>query len=63
METVFHTSGFSLSHTLNCGQCFRFREDAEGTFTGIVGDRKIVLRQDGDDVLVTTFSNEDPSWV
>ena len=63
METVFHTSGFSLSHTLNCGQCFRFREDAEGTFTGIVGDRKIVLRQDGDDVLVTTFSNDDPSWV
>ena len=62
METVFHTSGFSLSDTLNCGQCFRFREQ-DGVFTGIVGDRKIVLRQDGDDVTAASSDGADPAWI
>lgn len=63
METVFHISGFSLSNTLSCGQCFRFRQDGNGVFTGIVGDRKIILRQDGDSVIAADCSGDDPSWI
>jgi N-glycosylase/DNA lyase len=63
LKTVFHTAGFSLSNTLNCGQCFRFREDDQGVFTGIVGDQKISLSQHGDDIEAVTFTEENPGWI
>lgn len=62
MERAFQAEHFSLSNTLNCGQCFRFREQ-DGGFTGIVGDRKITLRQDGDCVTAVSETEDDLCWV
>lgn len=61
-EKTFFTSGFSLSDTLNCGQCFRFRPCGDG-FSGVVGDKKITLRQDGDMITAASDRNEDLGWV
>lgn len=38
---------FSLHHTLNCGQVFRW-DFREGWWHGIVGDRALKIRQEGD---------------
>lgn len=62
MEQVFITSGFSLADTLNCGQCFRFHENPDGSFTGFVGDRMLTLSQDGPEIKAVSDS-DDLSWV
>lgn len=36
---------FSLSGTLECGQCFRFRKDPDGIYSGVAVGHSIRLRQ------------------
>jgi len=55
--------GFSLSDTLKCGQFFRFIENADGSFTVTVGDRRISLSQQGDTVRASSHSDADLGWV
>ncbi len=45
--------GFSLRDTLLCGQCFRWEENAGGSFTGWAGAHHATLYQQGDTLLVT----------
>ena len=45
--------GFSLRDTLLCGQCFRWAEGPDGTFTGFAGRRAAALRQEGDTLLLS----------
>lgn len=42
-----------LDHTLGCGQVFRWRKE-DGQWKGVVGDRSVTLRQDGQDVRVVS---------
>lgn len=46
-------AGFSLRDTLNCGQCFRWKEDSDGVFSGFAGSRKAFLQQTGDLLLLS----------
>jgi N-glycosylase/DNA lyase len=48
MQPGINVSNFDLAATLECGQAFRWRRDADGWFTGIVGQRVLRLRQLGD---------------
>ena len=41
---------FSLDLTLSCGQVFRWERDPDGWWSGVVGNRLIRARQDGDTV-------------
>lgn len=45
---------FSLKETLECGQCFRWDEEEDGSFTGIAYDRVINVKLDGE---VLTIDN------
>ena len=45
--------GFSLRDTLLCGQCFRWEEQPDGSFTGWAGIHHATLRQQGDTLTVT----------
>lgn len=44
----------SLRETLDCGQAFRWREESDGSFSGIVGGRAFNLSADGDAISVTS---------
>jgi N-glycosylase/DNA lyase len=44
--------GFDLASTLNSGQVFHWREEADGAFTGCAGNQILWLRQEGDQVRV-----------
>lgn len=37
---------FDLAATLSCGQCFRWRENADGTFTGVASGRRLTVSPD-----------------
>ena len=62
---VTELGDFSLADTLNCGQCFRWDEDAEGVFSGFAGKLGCRARQEDDAVYFYGVSKEefDGFWV
>ncbi|MEG1557583.1 MAG: DNA glycosylase [Oscillospiraceae bacterium] len=65
METSFSVEArdFSLSQTLECGQCFRF-EHIEGAYVGVVRDKQLSLRQSGELLYISGCSREDyDAWL
>ena len=52
MPALIDASQFDLASTLNSGQVFHWREEADGSFSGCAGDQILVLRQEGDQVAV-----------
>jgi N-glycosylase/DNA lyase len=57
MEKIINVSDFDLAVTLECGQAFRWRREADGWFVGVVGKEVWRLRQEGD-VLKWSCSRE-----
>lgn len=55
---VYGLSDFELKDTLMCGQCFRFNENADGTFTGVAFGKAVTLSKTGDTLVLFT-SEED----
>ncbi|MBE6758925.1 MAG: DNA-3-methyladenine glycosylase 2 family protein [Ruminococcaceae bacterium] len=48
-----HPAGFSLSGTLISGQCFRWRQQPDGSLRGVAGDRAVtMLQRDGQVVIL-----------
>ncbi len=47
MPARINVSDFNLATTLECGQAFRWRHNADGWFTGVVRKRVLRLRQTG----------------
>ncbi len=62
MEKVFwNCPDFSLSQTLECGQCFRYQKDDDDCYTVISGQRVATLGQVGDSIVF--YGSEDiPFW-
>lgn len=54
---VYGLKDFGLKDTLMCGQCFRFKEQEDGSFRGVAKDREIILKK-YDDTLIF-FTNEE----
>ncbi len=50
---------FSLKDTLNCGQCFRWDESDDGSFLGVVKNKVLKIRQDGDTLTLFNTSEDD----
>lgn len=49
---------FDLRHTFDCGQCFRFREEADGVFCGVAFGTLAVFSQKGDSVRIENVTRE-----
>lgn len=47
MQNRINVSDFDLAGTLECGQAFRWQREPDGWFTGIVGGRRLRVRQVG----------------
>lgn len=41
---------FNLKDTLECGQCFRWEQNPDGSYTGVVGDEVVTVKQTADDI-------------
>jgi len=55
---VYSVKDFELKDTLMCGQCFRFKENTDGSFTGVAFGKEISLKKDADTLMLYT-SEED----
>lgn len=53
MSIVFeNVTDLDLRETLDCGQCFRWKEEDDGSFSGIVRGRYARVRTDGDRLII-----------
>lgn len=53
---IGNINDFKLTHIFDCGQCFRWNKEDDGSYTGVVKDKVINVEQDGSTV---TFNNID----
>ena len=53
---------FSLRDTLLCGQCFRWEENPDGSFSGFAGAYYADIRQAGSQVLIASSQADAGFW-
>lgn len=51
---------FDIMHTFECGQCFRWNHEEDGSYTGIAGGRVANVRYD-DEILIIEYPAEYPA--
>ena len=51
---VYGITDFELRDTLMCGQCFRFKENTDGSFTGVAFGKEITLSKNHDTLALYT---------
>lgn len=49
---IYGTEDFSLLHTFDCGQCFRFSEKEDGSFSGVAFGKYVRLTEEDDSVII-----------
>lgn len=50
---------FELAHIFECGQCFRWRKNIDGSYTGVIKQGIINVKKDGNNVVFTGEVNGD----
>ena len=50
---------FELAHIFECGQCFRWRKNIDGSYTGVIKQGIINVKKDGNNVIFTGEVNGD----
>lgn len=56
---------FDLSHTFECGQCFRWAKNEDGSYTGIAHSRAVRMSLVGNDLIIynTSLRDVENIWV
>lgn len=50
---------FDPKHIFDCGQCFRWNEEKDGSYTGVAYDRVINVAKDGENMILSNTSLKD----
>lgn len=53
-----NVKSFNLTHIFECGQCFRWNENIDGSYTGIVKENVINIKMNNKDIYVKSFGKE-----
>lgn len=51
--------GFDLKNTFECGQCFRWNEQPDGSYMGIVNGKRLCISKVGDSLLLEGCTEDD----
>lgn len=63
MDHTIQNENFDIRRTFLCGQCFRWSEQENGSFTGIAAGRKLALTQQGNLITLHGINKQDiPFW-
>lgn len=63
MNHKVKNSNFDIKQTFLCGQCFRWKENADGSFSGVAMGRRLTLSQGSDGVVLHNVKTADiPLW-
>ncbi len=50
---------FVPSHTFDCGQCFRWKENPDGSYFGIAGGKAVRIKADGDNITIDGITEKE----
>ena len=50
---------FELKHIFDCGQCFRWKENEDGSYTGVIKDAVVKVQKIGDEILFRGVCKEE----
>lgn len=56
---VENISDFNPVHTFLCGQCFRWNEEADGSFTGVAHDRVVNIKSEDNKIIIDNTNLDD----
>lgn len=56
---IKNVKSFNLTHIFECGQCFRWNLNKDGSYTGIVRKNVINIKMINNDVYLTSFGEDD----
>ncbi len=56
---VSHVKDFNTSHIFDCGQCFRWKREEDGSYTGVVKNKLINVLQEGNTVYFNNVNSDD----
>ena len=56
---IENNGSFVLKHIFECGQCFRWRKNIDGSYTGVIKQGIINVKKDGNNVIFTGEVNGD----
>lgn len=56
---TFNVSPFDLKDTFECGQCFRWNENPDGSYTGVAFGKGLNIKKEGNNVVL---SDSSPVW-
>ncbi len=57
----YEAGAFSLANTLECGQCFRWKKDDDGSYLGVVGQKQLRIKQEG--TIVTLYNTTEDDFI
>lgn len=53
-----NVKSFNLTHIFECGQCFRWNENSDGSYTGVVKNNVINIKMNEKDIYVKSFGQD-----
>lgn len=56
---VYDAVDFNINHIFDCGQCFRWNREEDGSYTGVVKNKVINVCQEGSSLVFDNVSRED----
>lgn len=56
---INNVKSFNLKHIFECGQCFRWNENEDGSYTGIVGKNVIKISMINNNIIVKSYGEDD----
>lgn len=56
---IKEVKNFELPHIFDCGQCFRWNRQNDGSYIGIAYNKVIQIKKEGNDVIINNTSKED----
>ena len=56
---------FSLAHTFDCGQCFRFNLNENGNYTGIAFNKVVEISEENGNIIIENLTEDEfyKNWI
>lgn len=58
-KIIENKDSFNINHIFDCGQCFRWNREEDGSYTGVVKNRVINVEQDGSKIIFNNVTEND----
>lgn len=63
MNITVNNSNFDLKQTFLCGQCFRWKETENGSFSGVARGKRLTLSESADGIVIEGIAESElPEW-